>query len=294
MPNLIEVENLTKTYGETTAVDHISFDIPAGIVFGLLGPNGAGKTTTVEMLEGIKQPDAGVILYKGKPLGKAFKREAGIMFQHTTLQDYITVREALQLFANLYPKQASIEQLIDDCALGDFLDQNTHKLSGGQLQRVLLAIALVNDPEIVFLDEPTTGLDPQARRNFWNLVERIKSKGKTVVLTTHYMDEAKVLCDHLLFMDHGKIIAQGSPTELLANQFSDVIIQIPLTDLQLEQLPESFEAQVHDDYVEIKTASVNQALEQLMGQNINLQQMNIRSHNLDDLFLELTGHELRN
>lgn len=294
MPNLIAVENLTKTYADTIAVDHIAFEIPTGIVFGLLGPNGAGKTTTVEMLEGIKQPDAGSILYKGKPLGKTFKREAGIMFQHTTLQDYITVRESLQLFANLYPKQANIEQLIEDCALGDSLDQNTHKLSGGQLQRVLLAIALVNDPEIVFLDEPTTGLDPQARRNFWNLVERIKARGKTVVLTTHYMDEAKVLCDHLLFMDHGKIIAQGSPSELLANQFSDVIIQIPLADVQLQQLPESFEAQVHDDYVEIKTASVNQALEQLMQQNIDLQQMNIRSHNLDDLFLELTGHELRN
>ncbi len=293
MPNLIEVENLTKTYADTTAVDHISFNIPTGIVFGLLGPNGAGKTTTVEMLEGIKKPDTGSILYKGKALGKKFRREAGIMFQHTTLQDYITVREALQLFANLYPTQANIEQLIDDCALSEFLDQNTHKLSGGQLQRVLLAIALVNDPEIVFLDEPTTGLDPQARRNFWNLVERIKAKGKTVVLTTHYMDEAKVLCDHLLFMDHGKIIAQGSPTELLANQFSDVIIQIPLADLQLEQLPESFEAQVHDEYVEIKTASVNQALEELMQQDIDLQQMNIRSHNLDDLFLELTGHELR-
>ena len=293
MPNLVEVKNLGKTYASTIAVDQISFNIPAGIVFGLLGPNGAGKTTTVEMLEGIKQPDTGTILYKGKSLGKTFKREAGIMFQHTTLQDYITVREALQLFANLYPKQASIEQLIEDCALGDFLDQNTHKLSGGQLQRVLLAIALVNDPEIVFLDEPTTGLDPQARRNFWNLVERIKARGKTVVLTTHYMDEAKVLCDHLLFMDHGKIIAQGSPSELLANQFSDVIIQIPLTDLKLDQLPDSFDAQLHDDTVEIKTGSVNQALEVLMAEGIDLQRMNIRSHNLDDLFLELTGHELR-
>ncbi len=294
MPSLIQVENLTKIYANTTAVDAISFDIPAGEVFGLLGPNGAGKTTTIEMIEGIKKPDAGSILYKGKPLGRTFQQEAGIMFQHTTLQDYITVKEALHLFANLYPKQANLEQLIVDCALSEFLDQNTHKLSGGQLQRVLLAIALVNDPEIVFLDEPTTGLDPQARRNFWDLVERIRAQGKTIVLTTHYMDEAKVLCDHLLFMDHGKIIAQGSPSELLANQFADVIIQIPLANVALEQLPESLDAHVHDEYVEIKTMSVNEALAKLMEENIDLQNMQIRSHNLDDLFLELTGHELRN
>jgi len=293
MSNIIAVDRLLKVYGDKVAVDRISFNIPKGTVFGLLGPNGAGKTTTIEMLEGIKSIDGGSILYKGEPLGSRFRQEAGIMFQKTTLQDYITVREALKLFGQLYSKRVDLDELIESCSLAEFLDQNTHKLSGGQLQRVLLAIALVNDPEIVFLDEPTTGLDPHARRNFWDLVERIRDKGKTVLLTTHYMDEAKVLCDHLLFLDHGKIIAQGAPNELLAERFADVVIQLPRKTVDQQTLAGAVDFQVHDDQYEIRTASVNETLNHLLAAGVDLQQLQVRARNLDDLFLELTGSELR-
>lgn len=293
MSKIVQVEALLKTYADKVAVDRISFNIPTGTIFGLLGPNGAGKTTTIEMLEGIKTPDSGTILYKGEPIGAKFRNEAGIMFQKTTLQDYITVREALKLFRQLYPKRAPLDELIEACSLADFLDQNVHKLSGGQLQRVLLAIALVNDPEIVFLDEPTTGLDPQARRNFWDLVERVKSLGKTVLLTTHYMDEAKTLCDHLLFLDHGKIIAAGSPSELLAERFSDTVIQLPADSIDHKLLDRIAEFQLQDHCIEIKTASVNETLSSLMAAGVDLQQLQVRARNLDDLFLDLTGSELR-
>jgi len=293
MSNIVQVKELLKTYADKVAVDRISFDIPKGIIFGLLGPNGAGKTTTIEMLEGIKAPDGGTILYKDQPIGAQFRSEAGIMFQKTTLQDYITVREALNLFRKLYPKRADLDELIEACALSDFLDQNVHKLSGGQLQRVLLAIALVNDPEIVFLDEPTTGLDPQARRNFWDLVEKVKRGGKTVLLTTHYMDEAKTLCDHLLFLDHGKIIAAGTPNELLEERFSDTIIQLPAGTVDQNVLERTVDFQLQNDRIEIRTASVNETLSSLIAAGVDLQHLQVRARNLDDLFLDLTGSELR-
>jgi len=209
------------------AVNGVSFDIQQGICFGLLGPNGAGKTTTVEMLEGILKPSGGEILYKGKPLSEEFRQQAGIMFQSTALQDYITVKEALLMFGKFYDRRLSIEELIEKCSLEEFLGRDTRKLSGGQKQRLLLAIALINDPEVIFLDEPTTGLDPQARRNFWHLVKEIKSRNKTIILTTHYMEEASFLCDELAFMDHGSVIASGSPSELLSSSFDDVILELP-------------------------------------------------------------------
>ncbi|MCL4151715.1 UNVERIFIED_CONTAM: hypothetical protein GTU68_050805, partial [Idotea baltica] len=231
MTAIIEVKNLIKHFAPykkeiVKAVDGVSFAIKPGTCFGLLGPNGAGKTTTVEILEGIIEPTGGSILYKGQPIGEQFRHDAGIMFQNTALQDYMTVSEALNMFGRFYTKTVSVQQLIEQCALQEFLDRDARKLSGGQKQRLLLAIALVNDPEVIFLDEPTTGLDPQARRNFWQLVNDIKSRGKTVVLTTHYMEEANLLCDELVFMDHGKIIAAGSPSELLSNSFNDVLLEL--------------------------------------------------------------------
>jgi ABC-2 type transport system ATP-binding protein len=171
---LLEVRDLVRHYPKVKAVNGVSFSLQAGTCFGLLGPNGAGKTTTVEILEGIDQPTAGEVLYKGQPVAKQFRNEAGIMFQSTALQDFITVRETLQMFANLYPRNADLDELIQRCNLGSYLDQDNRQLSGGQRQRLLLAIALVNDPEMIFLDEPTTGLDPQSRRNFWDLIESIK------------------------------------------------------------------------------------------------------------------------
>jgi ABC-2 type transport system ATP-binding protein len=293
MSPLIEVRDLFKHYRNVKAVDGVSFSIGRGVCFGLLGPNGAGKTTTVEMLEGLTVPSGGEIRYQGEPLGARFRQEAGIMFQHTALQDFITVREALHLFGSLYRRTAALDELIEWCALGEFLDRDARKLSGGQRQRVLLAIALVNDPQIVFLDEPTTGLDPQARRNFWSLVRTIKSRGKTVVLTTHYMEEAYELCDEIAIMDRGRIIARGTPKALLAQHFNDVILQIPKTDFALP--PGTLGVPVIEcgDMVEIHTADVNAAVNDLLAHEVPLAHLQIRGRTLDDLFLELTGKELR-
>ena len=290
--DLLQIKNLVKHYPSVKAVNGIDITLKAGICFGLLGPNGAGKTTTVEILEGINNATSGEILYKGKPLGDQFRKEAGIMFQSTALQDFITVRETLIMFSNFYPRHADLDDLIIRCNLTEYLDQDNRQLSGGQRQRLLLAIALVNDPDIIFLDEPTTGLDPQARRNFWDLINDIKAEGKTIVLTTHYMDEAYSLCDEIAIMDHGKIIAQGTPKALLAENFNDVILQLPkseLNDLDLSMLT----THERDGYVEITTCDVNEVVSTLIEHNVSLSHMQIRPRTLDDLFLELTGKELR-
>lgn len=295
---ILQVKQLHKQFKRLKAVNGVSFEVPEGICLGLLGPNGAGKTTTVEMLEGIKTPDKGAILYRGKPLGDEFKNKAGIMFQSTALQDFITVQESLELFQCLYPDVSDLQQVIQDCALGDFLDQDTASLSGGQRQRVLLAIAMVNDPDIIFLDEPTTGLDPQARHNFWRLIEKIKQQNKTIVLTTHYMDEAYRLCDEIIIMDHGKIIAEGTPGDLLSKHFNDVVIQIPVS-VPLETILGLLEGQGklsfsrNQDRFEICTSDVNQTVKLLLEANISLSGLQIRERTLDDLFLELTGKGLR-
>ncbi|MCB1757086.1 MAG: ABC transporter ATP-binding protein, partial [Gammaproteobacteria bacterium] len=270
MPALLEVTNLQKNWGNVTAVDGVSFRIEQGSCFGLLGPNGAGKTTTVEMLEGILTPSAGEIRYKQQPLGPAFREEAGIMFQSTALQDYMTVAEALKMFGSFYPRTRRFDELVESCSLEDFLNRDARKLSGGQRQRLLLAIALVNDPQVVFLDEPTTGLDPQARRNFWQLVERIKREGKTVILTTHYMDEAYQLCDELVFMDHGRIIAEGSPRELLASRFNDVIIQLPRSDVPDAVLADFESALCLNGRVEIASHDVNASIGKLLQHQVSL------------------------
>ncbi|WP_172600483.1 ABC transporter ATP-binding protein [Sulfurivermis fontis] len=292
MSALIEVDNLVKHYQGVRAVDGISFTIPRGACFGLLGPNGAGKTTTVEMLEGIKPPTAGSIRYKGAPLGAQFRREAGIMFQSTALQEFITVRETLRMFRSLYDHGAALDELIDACALHAFLDRDTRKLSGGQRQRLLLAIALVNDPEVVFLDEPTTGLDPQARRLLWELVRAIKARGKTVLLTTHYMEEAYELCDEIIIMDHGRIIAQGSPDDLLTRHFRDVVLQLPKSDFNAGGVADLTVLDCGDS-VEILTSAVTETVQRLLAGGVSLDRLRIRARTLDDLFLELTGKELR-
>lgn len=299
MSALIEVKELVKHFQPKKkelikAVDGISFSIKQGICFGLLGPNGAGKTTTVELLEGIVKPTSGVVLYRGEPIGDEFRRDAGIMFQNTALQDYMTVTEALSMFGSFYKKTVPIEQLIEQCSLHEFLDRDTRKLSGGQKQRVLLAIALINDPDVVFLDEPTTGLDPQARRNFWKLVNDIKANGKTVVLTTHYMEEAKLLCDELVFMDHGKIIAQGSPAQLLSNRFNDVLLDLPAASVP-DTLPT---LSVHtytqnNARAEFLTTNIDETINHLTSHGVSLTGMEVRSRSLEDLFIDLTGQELR-
>ena len=182
MSSILEVHQLVKKYPGVTAVDGIDFAVQTGECFGLLGPNGAGKTTTVEIMEGITRPTSGEVRYRGEPVDARFRQEVGIQFQSTALQDFLTVRETLQLFRSFYSRGLEIDELTRLCTLGEYLDRDARKLSGGQRQRLLLALALVNDPEVLFLDEPTTGLDPQARRNFWDLIRAIKARNKTVIL----------------------------------------------------------------------------------------------------------------
>ena len=294
MSALLEVENLVKEYKEVIAVNDISFSISKGTCFGLLGPNGAGKTTTVEMLEGILPRTGGEIRYQGEPLGRAFRNLAGIMFQSTSLQDFITVRESLQLFANFYPHTRPLDELVSRCSLEAFLDRDTSKLSGGQRQRLLLAIALVNDPEIIFLDEPTTGLDPQARRNFWQLVQSIKAEQKTLVLTTHYMEEAYELCDEIIIIDHGRIIAQGAPRALLKKHFDNAVISLPASEIPaaIEQ-DGTLTLHRRNGQVEIMSDDINSTIRHLIDFKVSLSHLQVRSRTLEDLFLELTGNELR-
>lgn len=245
----LEARNLVKEYPGVRAVNGVSFAVHEGKCFGLLGPNGAGKTTTVEIIEGVTRPTSGDVYYYGEKAGARFRQETGVQFQNTALQDHITVQETLEMFQALYEHKADLEHVIAQCSLGDLLERDNRKLSGGQRQRLLLAVALVNRPRLVFLDEPTTGLDPQARRNFWALVQGIREEGTTIVLTTHYMDEAHVLCDEIAIMDEGKIVSQGAPDELLHAQYGDQLIHLP-----------------HGE---------------------------IRRPNLEDLFLDMTGHTLR-
>ena len=289
---IIEIRDLVKHYPGVQAVNGISFQIARGRCFGLLGPNGAGKTTTVEIMEGVQKPSSGEVLYKGEPLGLRFRDEAGIQFQSTVLQDFLTVREVLEQFKSFYPKHMDVDELIELCNLEEYLDRDNRKLSGGQRQRLLLAIALINDPEIVFLDEPTTGLDPQARRNFWDLIDIVKARGKTIILTTHYMEEAYVLCDEIAIVDHGKVIAQDTPDALLKQHFNDVILQIPRSDYPSDRaLPDN--AREQRNAITFYSSDVNRSITDLIAQGVKLDNLRIRERTLEDLFLELTGRELR-
>jgi ABC-2 type transport system ATP-binding protein len=293
MPIALEARNLVKQYPGVLAVDDLSFEVKEGICFGLLGPNGAGKTTTVEIMEGVTPATSGAVYYYGKPAGSKFREEAGIQFQSTALQQFITVKETLEMFRDLYERQADLDQVIDDCSLRDLLDRDNRKLSGGQLQRLLLGIALVNDPRIVFLDEPTTGLDPQARRNFWDLISRIRSGGTTIILTTHYMEEAQFLCDEIAIMDVGKIITQGSPETLLKEHYKNVIIELPLKEFDGDLAGIEHRILETQGIIEIETDDVNASLQELAARTSGLNGMKIRQPNLEDLFLDLTGHSLR-
>lgn len=291
------VQELTKKYKDITAVDNISFTVEQGHCFGLLGPNGAGKTTTIEIMEGIISPTAGQVIYKGKDyqgkkVDESISQQIGIQFQHTALQDFLTVKETLNLFSSFYQHTLAQEQIIELCDLSDFLNRDNRLLSGGQRQRLLLALALINDPEIIFLDEPTTGLDPHARRNFWQLIKNIKAQNKTIILTTHYMDEAEQLCDDIVIMDQGKVIEAGTPQQLLNKHFSEVFIYLPA-----EQVP-SFLVEQNQwkelaGQIEITTRNVEQTLTSLMSSKVSLTGIHVKSANLDDLFLHLTGHSLR-
>ncbi len=293
MQPILAVRDLVKLYPGVRAVDGVSFAIDPGMCFGLLGPNGAGKTTTIEVIEGISPKTSGEVLYKGKPREARFREEVGIQLQTTELPQFLTVRESLEMFRNLYHRKADLDELIGACRLEEILDRDNRQISGGQKQRLLLAMALANDPELLFLDEPTTGLDPQARRYLWEIVTQIKSKNKTIVLTTHYMEEAQFLCDIVAIMDNGKIIAMGSPDELLKEHLQGAAIILPhdLPEKSLQNVPcKWFKV---GDRIEIQTERVNDCMQILIAQGVDLTGMTVRSQNLEDLFLKLTGKEIR-
>lgn len=291
--HILEVKNLVKHYKTVKAVNGIDFAISRGICFGLLGPNGAGKTTALEVIEGIISPGGGEVLYNGAPKTDAFREEVGIQFQHTALLGFMTVRETIQTFRELYRDPEQFEYLAEICKLHDIMDQMNDKVSGGQAQRLMLALALVNKPKLVFLDEPSTGLDPQARRYLWEIILSIKKAGKTLVLTTHSMDEAQYLCDEIAIMDHGKIIAQGSPQELIEQYCGQGVISLPRSNITqpLESLP--LDSREVNGRVECMTGTVNAGIEKLLTMGIDLTGMTVHTPNLEDVFLTLTGRKLR-
>jgi ABC-2 type transport system ATP-binding protein len=293
MEPILEVKNLVKKYDKVVAVDGISFAIRKGVCFGLLGPNGAGKTTTIEVIEDVIAPTAGEILYKGKSRLPSFREEVGIQFQSTALLNLLTVRETLQTFQSFFTKTNTIDELVELCRLGEFLDQYNDKISGGQRQRFLLALALINRPELLFLDEPSTGLDPQARLNLWDLIQGIKAEGKTLILTTHYMEEAQHLCDEVAIMDYGKIIAQGSPAALIRQYSRGITVVLPREHYALKANGFPLPVREVKDTIEIKTDDVNQCLEQLISHDVDLSDITVRSPNLESVFLNITGRKLR-
>lgn len=276
----MEVRDLYKRYGAVKAVDGISFGIREGECFGLLGPNGAGKTTTIEMMEGILDPDEGEILFRGEPVGRRFREKVGIQFQNTALPEFITVRETLRMFHSFYPDPRPMDEVIEMCALEDIADRDNRKLSGGQRQRMLLGLAVIPRPEIVFLDEPTTGLDPQARRNFWDLIARIRREGTTVVITTHYMDEAQLLCDRVAIVDHGRLLELDTPRRLLDAHFEGVLVRIPSDD-------------PNTPAEEIETSDLDHTVRALLSRQQSLKDLTIHAPDLEDLFIKLTGSSLR-
>ncbi len=293
MSDILKIEGLSKRYGQVLAVDNVSFSIPEGSCFGLLGPNGAGKTTTIEIMEGITAPTSGRVLFRSQNIGRDFKSKVGIQFQSTALPEFITVKETIALFSAFYEHPRPLEELVELCSLADILERDNQKLSGGQRQRMLLALAIVPRPEVVFLDEPTTGLDPQARRNFWDLIGRIKAEKTTVILTTHYMDEAQLLCDRIAIMDHGKILEIDTPDSLLEKHFEGALIHLPYDGCCSDAL-QSFEGLVvHEDFLELQTTTLDQSLKDLLAARIDLTGLSIHKPNLEDLFIKLTGSSLR-
>jgi ABC-2 type transport system ATP-binding protein len=286
----MRIENLKKDFGNVKAVDDISFSIPEGVCFGLLGPNGAGKTTTIEMMEGILTPTSGNVYFRDKKIDNHFKEKVGIQFQNTALPEFITVRETLELFRSLYPKPRTVEEIIEICSLSDIIDRDNRKLSGGQRQRMLLGLAIIPRPEMLFLDEPTTGLDPQARRNFWNLIENIKAEKTTILLTTHYMDEAEVLCDQIGIIDQGKLLEIDTPGKLLLKHFNGALVRIPHNGRSDFMIDDSI---ILGDNLEITTDNLDHTMRELLNSGLNLEGLSIKKPNLEDLFLKLTGTLLR-
>ena len=301
---VIRVRGLVKRYGDLVAVDGIDFDVASGEIFGLLGPNGAGKTTTVEILEGLRSPDAGEATVLGIDVAKdatPLKPRIGVSLQAAALYPKLTVTELIDLFRSFYPRARPTAELIDALELGERKNAQTRELSGGQRQRLAVALALVNDPELVFLDEPTTGLDPAARRALWDLVLGLKAKGRSVLLTTHYMEEAELLCDRLAIMDHGRILEMGTVEELVSKRFEERAVQFDTiegaADPDLAALPAVTRVK-HDAgetllYTRDVAATIGALLAMTESRQLEPQNLLVRRATLEDVFLDLTGRALR-
>lgn len=300
----IHVQQLIKRYGPLTAVDDISFDVQRGEVFGLLGPNGAGKTTTVECIEGLRAPDGGEIHVLGLDARhnlKPIKERIGIQLQTTGLYPKLTVREVIELFGSFYASRLPTDTLIEMTGLQERENARTKELSGGQKQRLSVALALVNDPDLIFLDEPTTGLDPQARRNLWDVIEALQAKGKTILLTTHYMEEAEQLCNRIAVMDHGKIIAMDTPAALVRANFSEQAIEFespqPPPIETLEAIAGVSRAQIQEKKITVFSTDVPATMAGLLAQSqqgvLHFDNLVVRRATLEDVFLKLTGRRIR-
>lgn len=305
--NVIEVSHLKKIYGDTRAVDDVSFEVQGGEIFGMLGPNGAGKTTTIEMIEGLRKPDEGAITVLGMKPEKELqqiKQRIGVQLQTTSLYPRLTVTEIIDLFASFFDGRSIIatDTLIELLGLEEKASTRSKELSGGQQQRLSVALALVNDPEILFLDEPTTGLDPQARRNLWDVVKHLQGRGKTVLLTTHYMEEAQVLCDRVAVVDAGKIIALDSPANLINMHFKESAVEFDdLMDMPdsgtFAALPGVSTCQREGNHVTLYTTDTTATLGGLTSLAsdgaIRFDDLYVRRATLEDVFLKLTGHKIR-
>lgn len=291
---LLEVKHIVKRFKNIVAVNDVSFTIGKGTCFGLLGPNGAGKTTLIEIIEDIISATSGSVYYNGEPRSPGFREVVGIQFQQTALLAFLTIQETLETFQSLYQNSVDLTELMKECDLTEIQGQFNDKISGGQRQRLLLALALVNDPEILFLDEPSTGLDPHARRNLWRTIETQKALGKTIILTTHYMDEAQQLCDEVAIMDYGKIIAEGNPTQLISKYCPGSTISLSKTAFGQINHRVPFPFRETKNTIEIQAEDVNACLNTLLKNGIPIADMTIRSPNLENVFLNLTGHRLKN
>jgi len=304
----VHARGVVKRYGALTAVDGIDLEVRRGTCVGVLGPNGAGKTTTIEMLEGLKRPDAGEISVLGLQWGRdtrEIQERIGVQLQETEFQDKLTVFELLRLFRSFYRKGRDPDDVLETIGLTEKRRTHVKNLSGGQRQRLSVGCALLNEPEILFLDEPTTGLDPQARRRLWEVVESFKSEGGTVLLTTHYMEEAERLADDLVIMDHGRVIARGSPSSIIASLEAESVVQFSLGDGETRALSEEELGRL-DGVLAVRYEGANVVLSvqhtqvvvaALFGliESRGLPLEDLRTHRptLEDVFVSLTGRRLR-
>jgi ABC-2 type transport system ATP-binding protein len=302
--SILQVEDLVKRYGDVEAVRGVSFNVEEGEVFGLLGPNGAGKTTTVEILEGLRDPDSGRVSVCGlnpQRESAALKHKIGAALQSTSLPDKLRVMEALRLFASFYKHGRKPEELLKRFGLEEKRNTFYNQLSGGQKQRLALAMALVNDPKVVFLDEPTAGLDPQVRREIYDIIEELKHEKKTILMTTHYIEEAERLCDRVAIVDHGKVIALGTPRELKAHSGGATRIEVrlskPETNGTLKNLEGVVDAREIDGSYVLHSKRPPQTIVSLVkhleAEGNELISLEIATPSLEDVFIEMTGRRLR-